>query len=71
MGDMGAVPTCNGIGSTRGTSLKDVSGSGRVAGPEIGGAAGVGAVHVGGCNMGGSRDGDDGDRSYSSTAGDR
>jgi hypothetical protein len=71
VGDMGTVPTCDKIESTRATSLKDASGSGCFAGPGTGGAAGVGAVHVGGCNMGGSRDGDAGDRSDSSTAGDR
>jgi hypothetical protein len=48
---MAAVPACNGIGSIRDTTLKDVSGSGHVVGSSTAGPVSGAAVLVGVGNM--------------------
>ena len=48
---MVAVPACGGIGSTRGSSVKDVSGSGHVVGSGTAGPVSGSAVLIGVGNM--------------------
>jgi len=72
MGSMVAVSACDGIRSTRDTSLKDVSWSGHVVGSGTFGPVGGAALLAGVGNKGGSRDrgaGDLGDRSTAAPVG--
>jgi hypothetical protein len=59
---MVAVPACDGIGSTRDTSLKDVSGSGNIVGSGTAGPVG-GAALLARAGPGNRGSGDLGDRS--------